>query len=204
MPASNRSTEGWPPPGWRHDTHGCLIPVAAAFLNDKEFLVSVPSHRYNGARSLVLLHEKHLRAFVDTWKQAKALSLSLPPTRDPNVASLDAMLHHVLRAARGYMVWTCDKLDLPDPRIEATPAVDAVAAQVETYLDHLVQRWATPLAQVDADRFEKPEYESRWGTRYCIDAMLEHAVMHPIRHAFQLQNLMDGNHSGSGGAGDDT
>jgi hypothetical protein len=24
----------------------------------------------------------------------------------------------------------------------------------------------------------------------CIDAMLEHAVMHPIRHAFQLEELM--------------
>jgi hypothetical protein len=67
-----------------------------------------------------------------------------------------------------------------------------------------VQCWATPLAQVDADRFERPEYESRWGTRYCIDAMLEHAVMHPIRHAFQLQSLMSGDRSGSGGAVDAT
>ena len=27
-------------------------------------------------------------------------------------------------------------------------------------------------------------------SRYCIDAMLEHAVMHPIRHAFQLDELI--------------
>jgi hypothetical protein len=40
------------------------------------------------------------------------------------------------------------------------------------------------------DRLETPEYPSRWQTRYCIDAMLEHAVMHPIRHAFQLEELM--------------
>lgn len=37
---------------------------------------------------------------------------------------------------------------------------------------------------------ETPEYPSRWKTLYCVDAMLEHAVMHPIRHAFQLEELM--------------
>jgi hypothetical protein len=27
-------------------------------------------------------------------------------------------------------------------------------------------------------------------TPYSIDAMLEHAVMHPIRHSYQLEELM--------------
>jgi hypothetical protein len=40
------------------------------------------------------------------------------------------------------------------------------------------------------DQLETPEYRSRWQTLYSIDAMLEHAVMHPIRHAFQLEELM--------------
>ena len=35
-----------------------------------------------------------------------------------------------------------------------------------------------------------PEYPSQWKTRYCIDSMLEHAVMHPVRHAFQLDELL--------------
>jgi hypothetical protein len=33
-------------------------------------------------------------------------------------------------------------------------------------------------------------FPSRWNVHYCIDAMLEHAVMHPIRHTFQLQELL--------------
>ena len=31
---------------------------------------------------------------------------------------------------------------------------------------------------------------TQWQTRYCIDSMLEHAVMHAIRHAFQLDELL--------------
>ncbi len=46
------------------------------------------------------------------------------------------------------------------------------------------------LREVPNEKLETPEYPSRWQTRYCIDSMLEHAVMHPIRHAFQLDELL--------------
>ena len=46
------------------------------------------------------------------------------------------------------------------------------------------------ILDVPDDKLESPEYASEWQTRYCIDAMLEHAVMHPIRHRFQLDELL--------------
>ena len=57
-------------------------------------------------------------------------------------------------------------------------------------MEHVLEKWRAPLRDIGDDRLETPEYPSRWQTRYCIDAMLEHAVMHPIRHAFQLEELM--------------
>jgi hypothetical protein len=53
-----------------------------------------------------------------------------------------------------------------------------------------LERWREPLQDVPDERLESPEYPSRWKTLYSIDAMMEHAVMHPIRHAFQLNELM--------------
>jgi len=152
--------------------------------------MKLPDYRSNGARALVLLHERHLRGFLDTWKRAQAAGVDLPRTADPNTASREAVLRHVLRAARGYMVWVCDKLGLPDPQIDAPPAVEAIEAAADAYVEHLVERWATPLADVAEERFESEDYEAPWKNRYCIDAMLEHAVMHPIRHQFQLQKLL--------------
>ena len=38
--------------------------------------------------------------------------------------------------------------------------------------------------------FPDKESVTRWGSPYSINAMLEHAVMHPIRHRFQLENLL--------------
>jgi uncharacterized damage-inducible protein DinB len=151
---------------------------------------SLPEYEYTGARAMVLLHEHYLREFVATWKLAKAAGVVLPATTDPSYVSLEAVLAHVCRAARGYMTWMCEVLELPDPGIRPAPTADTVEADVDEFVEHLLERWRAPLASVPEDRFEHPEFESRWKTKYCIDAMLEHAVMHPLRHEFQLAQLM--------------
>jgi len=151
---------------------------------------SLIKYRYNGARSLVLLHENHLESCVKTWQEAKSLEIELPEADDVDYKSLDTLLRHILRAARGYMTWMCDKLNLPDPEIEKTPESDIIEAKAEEYVSHLLEKWRFPLSDITENKFHSPTYTSRWGVDYCIDAMLEHAVMHPIRHEFQLRHLM--------------
>src|SRR6187549_3286541 len=72
-------------------------------------------YRSRAVRAMVLLHEEHLRRFVHVWRMALANSVSLPATADPSYASLEALGRHVLSAAGGYMIWTCEVLALPDP-----------------------------------------------------------------------------------------
>ena len=114
----------------------------------------------------------------------------MPPTEDPDCRTLDAVLYHVLACARGYMVWICEKLDLPDPEIDPAPPLDDIADRATSYLEHVLDRWQLPLADVPGDRFDRPTHRSAWGVEYCIDAMLEHAVMHPARHELQLERQM--------------
>lgn len=147
-------------------------------------------YTYRGTRALVILHDTHLQQCVEVWKKAKAANIKLPKTDDESYASLEHLLHHILRAARGYMVWICKQLDLPDPNINPTPDIDTIEAEVDGYLEHVLERWRLPLAHVPEEKFEPQTYASNWGTHYCINAMLEHAVMHPIRHEFQLKELM--------------
>ena len=149
------------------------------------------TYRSRAVRALVLLHDEQLRRFLDAWKRARAASVVLPVTNDPAYASLDTLLRHVLGAARGYMTWMCEVLELPDPEIHVAPEPAVLSKDPDAYMEHVLERWRTPLQEVGDDRLEAPEYPSRWQTRYCIDAMLEHAVMHPIRHAFQLEELVN-------------
>jgi uncharacterized damage-inducible protein DinB len=147
-------------------------------------------YRTRGARALVLLHEREMREFLSVWRRAKAADVRLPPTTDPHYASLEALLSHPLRSARGYMSWLCEKLGLSDPGIDPSPEPDRVAEEADRYLEHLLARWRLPLAGVEEAKF-RTTHKTRWGEDMSPGGMLEHAVMHPIRHRFQLEELLE-------------
>jgi hypothetical protein len=146
---------------------------------------------YRGARACILLHEQILRQFVETWKQSKAAGISLPESRTRDYDSFEALLYHVLDSARWYMVWICEKLELLDPGIQPVPDTDNIEAEVDSYVEHLLQQYRKPLVDVRRRHFYQPGYPVPWEVDYCIDSMLEHAFRHPMRHRFQLLELME-------------
>ena len=154
-------------------------------------ITELDGYKSRGARALVLLHEKHLRECLGVWRQAKAANLKLPGTTDENYRSLETLLAHILGAPRAYLTWICKNLELPDPEIRPTPGADTIEAEAEGYLEHLLERWRLPLVDVEEEKLYNPEYASNSGTHHhCVDIMLEHAVMHPVRHEFQLRELL--------------
>jgi hypothetical protein len=148
------------------------------------------NYRYRGARALVLLHERALRSYLATWRRALAAGIRLPVTDDPSYVSLPTLLVHGLGAARRYMVWICEKLGLPDPGIDMPPKPESVDKEEARYIEHLLARWRLPLADVEEARLNAI-HRSYWGEDMSLEGMLEHAVMHPQRHAFQLEELME-------------
>ncbi len=152
-------------------------------------MAELSDYKYRGARACVLMHEQFMQDVLDLWWAAKSAEIKLPQTEDPDYQSLDHLLVHILRASRGYMTWMCEKLGLPDPDIQAAPAPEEVEEACDEYLDHLLEKWRTPLAEVAEEAFNAV-HKSRWGVDMAVESMLEHAVMHPLRHSFQLEELL--------------
>ena len=148
------------------------------------------SYEYGGARALVALHAEHLRKFMETWRRADNQGLGLPASANPNYASREGLLAHVLGCAARYLTWICEKLELPEPNLEECPDPGGFAARADEYLEDVLAAWERPLRGVTEESADSRVYESWWGVPYCIDAMLEHAVMHPIRHTYQLEELL--------------
>ncbi len=155
-------------------------------MNRKEAI----EYKYHGARALVMLHEQALRGFIETWKTIKDNKIPLPATKDSNYTSYQTLLRHVIWWAREYMLWICKNLEFPSPPFKPVPTPETIEAELPEYVDHLLEEWGLPLAEVPERRFFEPLYTSRWLVDYCIEAMLEHAVMHPTRHRFQLLELL--------------
>jgi uncharacterized damage-inducible protein DinB len=152
--------------------------------------LKLDGYRYAGVRALVLLQEQELRSFVDTWKKAKKAGVTLEGFKDPNYKSMETLLQHVLWWARDYIVWSCEMLGLTDPEIDEVPEAGAVEEAAQSYLEHVLERWAHPFCELDEEPFFKPQYKTRWGIDYPVEALLEHAVVHPMRHRLQLLEMM--------------
>jgi uncharacterized damage-inducible protein DinB len=147
------------------------------------------NYRCRGARALVLMHDREMRAFLSVWRRAREAGTALPETDDPSYVSLQALLHHVLCCPRSYMTWICGKLGLPDPGIDEPPPVERIEKEADRFLSHVLERWRPPLAGLEEKRFDEV-FPSYWGVQMSIESMLEHAVVHPLRHVFQLEELM--------------
>ena len=149
------------------------------------------NYKYKGAEALVRLHEENLLSFIEVWKTAKKTNIKLPITDDSDYQSLDHLLLHVVRSSGGYIIWICEKLNLPEPKIDVPPKLEEIEIAINNYILHLLEEWKLPLVKVEEQRFFDLTYKSNWGTEYCFEAMLEHAVMHPIRHEYQLKKILE-------------
>jgi hypothetical protein len=152
----------------------------------------LPEFRYTGARVLVVLHDEQMRRFLEIWRLAKRSGTRFPRSGKPDYVSYEALLRHVFRWARTYLHWICGQLGLSDPDVKSLPETDVIESEADSYLEVLLNAWKSPLHNVEKERFFKPEYLSPWGVNYSIEAMLEHAVMHPFRHRYQLEELLGG------------
>jgi hypothetical protein len=144
--------------------------------------------RDRGVRALVLLHERELRTCLATWRRALAWGVELPGT-GPHDASPQTAFRHVLSAAGGYLRWLAEKLELGDPGIDEVPDVADVEERADAYVEHLLERWRVMLRSVPRERLNE-SYPTKWVPALVVEAMLEHAVVHPMRHTLQFEALM--------------
>ena len=141
-----------------------------------------------GVRALVHLQMHEMNQLFLVWKKAKRAGVKLPRTEDPSYESLDVLMRHPLRSCRGYLTWLCEVLNRPDPRVPDPPEPERVAAEGAAYLKVLARAWEKHMAWMPSSVLDSFDlYKSRWGALMNVEAMLEHAAVHPMRHRFQLE-----------------
>jgi uncharacterized damage-inducible protein DinB len=144
----------------------------------------------NAVRSCVELHEVELNRFYETWQRFLASGTPLPKTDDPSYQSADHLGGHVFRAARGYLTWTGECVKRPVTGLDADKDLVSIAHKGRPFVDAVLEAWRRELALLEDPELAPATYTSRWGQDYNIEQMLEHAVVHPMRHRIQLERLM--------------
>ena len=144
----------------------------------------------NAVRSCVELHEVEINRFFETWQAFRASGIPLPETDDPSYRSVDHLGGHILRAARNYLTWIGECVNRPVTDVDADTDLGSIARKGRGFLDPVLAAWRLHLAALEDTELAPATYTSRWGEDYDIEQMLEHAVVHPMRHRIQLERLM--------------
>jgi hypothetical protein len=149
--------------------------------------------RSRGVKSLVELHEIELRNFVATWKRFKASGLPMPEARgDADYESPERLVAHVQGSARSYLLWIFEVLEQPIADLELIRDPAIIVPQLDTFMAETLAAWDQNLVRLESEQLAPTQYASRWGEPFDIEQMLEHAVVHPMRHRIQLERLLSG------------
>jgi hypothetical protein len=149
--------------------------------------------RSRAVRSLVELHERELTAFVSTWRQFVQSGKPMPDgLGDPDYDSAERLVAHVQGSARSYLLCVWEVLERP---IEGLPLIRdpaIIVPRLDAFMAETLDGWRRHLAPLENEQLSPTQYLSRWGEPHTIEQLLEHAVVHPMRHRIQLERILAG------------
>jgi uncharacterized damage-inducible protein DinB len=111
-------------------------------------------------------------------------------TRDNDCRSVQTVLAHVTSSGYGYadMIRSAIGADSTRPdlglRSRAT-TIDGLAALVPYMEETLRDRWTMSYEEMAALRIQ-----ARWGPTYDLEQLLEHAIVHVLRHRRQIEGFL--------------
>jgi len=144
-------------------------------------------------RSLVELHEREMRSFLEMWKRFVASGAPMPEAHgDESYASREKLGGHVLMAARGYLTRIGEWLGRPVTDVDASQDAGEVTGRAPEFLEQVLAAYRRHLAAVTTEELEPQKHRTRWGELMSVEMLLEHAVVHPMRHRIQLERILQG------------
>jgi uncharacterized damage-inducible protein DinB len=134
-----------------------------------------------------------LSALVERLSDAQYEAECDPHTDDPDCRSFQNIVSHVVRAGYGYASYIRSAFGMPaappERRVIAKrEAPEAISAMLRHTAETLEGRW-----QMSDEEICAVVIESRWGPRYDLEQLLEHAIVHVLRHRRQIERLLHQN-----------
>ncbi len=112
-------------------------------------------------------------------------------TQDAACRSIQTIVQHVIAAGYGYSLYIREALSIPAerptnrPPFSRTDSLLRLAEMMEHSVATLEGRWQMSDAEMEAVRIH-----SRWGVVYDLEQMLEHAIVHILRHRRQIERFL--------------
>ncbi len=118
-------------------------------------------------------------------------------TKDEDCRSIQTIITHVVRAGYGYADYIRAAFGIPSARPPETLPGQTVpvgnreaAAKIDGFLAYTAQTLEGKWEMTDDD-IQKVSMKSRWGPIYDLEQLLEHAIVHILRHRRQIERFLE-------------
>jgi uncharacterized damage-inducible protein DinB len=104
--------------------------------------------------------------------------------------SIEVIMNHVVRAGYGYSNYiraalSIDALSVEDREIPQSE----IGGEIDKFLAYTFEIFEGREATIN-DELETVYFETNWEVTYNIDQLLEHAIVHILRHRRQIQKFL--------------
>jgi len=111
-------------------------------------------------------------------------------TTDDDCRSIQTIVNHVARAAYGYATRIREAFGEPSPRPEVyfgsrIESVEQLSAAISYTVATFEGKWQLTDEETSAIRIH-----ATWGPVYDLEQMLEHAIVHVLRHRRQIERFL--------------
>ena len=149
--------------------------------------------RSRAVRSLVELHEREIRSFLQVWRRFVASDLPMPDAQgDESYENRERLAGHVLMAARGYLTRIGEWVGRPVSDVDGSQDPYEVVRRAPEFADGVLAAYERHLSEITNEELEQQVHRTRWGELMSVENLLEHAVVHPMRHRIQLERILEG------------
>ena len=150
------------------------------------------SYRPGAIGSLMDEYERALREFQNVLAAVSTedyMRISNPTSPDPDCLSAQTIATHVISSGFGYATYIRNALSIPAnrpeiPLLSKEDAIRRLGEMFEYSLQTFEGRW-----DMNEDQMLNIHIHTNW-SEYDIDSMLEHAIVHLLRHRRQIEKLV--------------
>lgn len=104
--------------------------------------------------------------------------------------SIEVIMNHVVRAGYGYSKYIRDALSIQALPVEERRIPQAeIGGEIDRFLAYTFEIFEGREKTIDSE-LENVYFKTRWEVMYNIDQLLEHAIVHILRHRRQIQKFL--------------
>lgn len=153
-------------------------------------------YRTNGAVGALLdEYEKALHELLDvisTISQHQLTTIVDAATDDPDCRSIQTILTHVVRSGYGYAIvirkWLGEDLEYRQSQLlDSAEAYKNALSEMFQYNVKLFDDYPNIVLE-EMDNSKK--INVRWGQQYDVEQLMEHAIVHVLRHRRQIERFL--------------